>query len=457
MGQRLKQTNMRKQLLQFVATLSILLIGLMVLGLVLNQLAINSGFIVQANYDEERIISAESAILEAKQVTPDLIPDGIPYIVLKKNTLQRLQGNMDEADISEAKKVLHDRVTYQGQTVYRVMERAEEMVIVQYNLRPRFASPLLRELLPDFEQTVILIWIALMILTVLLVTKRFSSRLQQNFTRIQQVTQRIQNQDLNLGEERSEIKEFDDVLQSLLQMGKELEKSLQAQWKLEQRKRDQIGALAHDIKIPVTIIKGNAELLSLSEQSEEQATYTQYIVNASEKIEQYVGLLIHLSKTEQNMTLRKTLVPISEFMTELYQEICGYIGPRSIELDMRVEKLAFFQASFDKSLLHRALMNILSNAADYTPDEGNIIIECKMVDDSLYFCVTDSGRGFTSEELEFAAELFYMGDKSRSSKGHYGMGLTFASNVVKLHNGKITFQNSKQTGGARVELSIPRQ
>ncbi|EFV69750.1 hypothetical protein HMPREF1012_04186 [Bacillus sp. BT1B_CT2] len=109
---------------------------------------------------------------------------------------------------------------------------------------------------------------------------------------------------------------------------------------------------------------------------------------------------------------------------------------------------------FDKQLLHRALMNIMTNAADHTPEGGRIDFEAVCTADQLIFTITDSGKGFSQDGLQKAAELFYMEDKARTSNGHYGMGLTFALRVVKLHQGDLAIKNS-EAGGGQVQVTIP--
>lgn len=454
MGQRLRQSSLRRELLHYVILLSVCLIILVLLGVLLNRLAINAGLVVHANYDERRVLDAEPGIQNASSFSRELIPEDIPYVVVDKHTLQVVEGTLDPTGEEAAIRAIQNRTAYQGQAVYRVVEREREYVVLHYKVRSRFTLPWLRAHFPDYELTTLIIGMIAIISIVFAVTTIFARRLQRQFDRIQQLTMRIRNRDLSVEAERSSIKEFDDVLSSLQEMAKALEASLQAQWRTETRKREQISALAHDIKIPVTIIKGNAELLSLDEQSEEHAGYTEYILNASSRIEQYVSLLIHISKTEQDMTISLKPTCLRDFAAGLIQDFSGYIGQRRIEIALDLEETVTLEPAFDHELLHRAVMNILTNAADHTPDGGEVRMAVSSSGLHVQFRVTDSGHGFTTEGLEQATQLFYMGDKSRSAKGHYGIGLTFANNVARLHHGSLQLSNRPQ-GGAEVMLEIP--
>ena len=69
--------------------------------------------------------------------------------------------------------------------------------------------------------------------------------------------------------------------------------------------------------------------------------------------------------------------------------------------------------------------------------------------------VTDEGTGFSKEALCHAQERFYMGDQSRNSKLHFGMGLYITNSIMEQHNGQLILENSKETGGAKVTMKLP--
>ena len=118
-----------------------------------------------------------------------------------------------------------------------------------------------------------------------------------------------------------------------------LQASLAAQWEAERIKKEQIGALAHDIKIPATIIKGNAELLQLTEPDEEQAEYAQYILDAGNKIEHYVGQLIQLSKAEEAVAVHVEYTDLKEWIQNIYRDAAALAGPKQIDLVLSEREL----------------------------------------------------------------------------------------------------------------------
>ena len=91
----------------------------------------------------------------------------------------------------------------------------------------------------------------------------------------------------------------------------------------------------------------------------------------------------------------------------------------------------------------------------YSPPQGTIYVTVQKTDCFLHMSITDEGGGFTPEALHHAQEQFFMGDKSRSSNMHFGMGLYITSSIIKQHGGQLVLSNSKKTGGAQAIIKIP--
>jgi K+-sensing histidine kinase KdpD len=77
------------------------------------------------------------------------------------------------------------------------------------------------------------------------------------------------------------------------------------------------------------------------------------------------------------------------------------------------------------------------------------------INNKISFIITDSGKGFSSEDIESATKQFYMGDRNRASKVYYGTGLFIAEGIIKLHGGTLKIANLSFTGGGQVTIRIP--
>ena len=107
----------------------------------------------------------------------------------------------------------------------------------------------------------------------------------------------------------------------------------------------------------------------------------------------------------------------------------------------------------------RALVNLVENAARYTPQGGAVTLESRVrrAPDGAgraVFTVRDTGPGFTPEALAKGMQPLYTGEKSRPQDGHMGLGLTFAADVARRHGGALALRNAAG-GGAVAELSFP--
>ena len=105
--------------------------------------------------------------------------------------------------------------------------------------------------------------------------------------------------------------------------------------------------------------------------------------------------------------------------------------------------------------MERAIMNVVSNALDYSPKGSTLCFAVSGEMGNIKIAVTDEGEGFSHEALLHAQEQFYMADHSRGANLHFGMGLFITKSIVEQHNGTVVLENAKETGGARVIIRIP--
>ena len=261
-----------------------------------------------------------------------------------------------------------------------------------------------------------------------------------------------QNLDFEVG--HSQIQEFEEVLQSFSEMKKNLQSSLTQQWAAEQAQKEQIAALAHDLKTPLTVIQGNVDLMSETELNAEQREYADYISESSQQMERYIKTLIDISRASTGYQLFKEKVGFLDFMARMKEQMESLCRTRDVSLVMETDGKDF-QIEVDIMLLERALMNVVNNALDYSPENTAVYVAARCNDTQVQITVTDEGCGFSPEALQHAQERFYMGDRSRSSRLHFGMGLYIASSILQQHGDKLVLQNRMDTHGGKVILEIP--
>lgn len=425
---------------------------LAVLGAVLFifELSIVNGFVYPAYYAQSQARDAAEELAEAVQVEEALIPSLCSYVVFDRDGAVK-SGNIKEQSIAYAWRAVQEQTPKSGNYYYEVIPREGEYCVLQYEILPQYRSPFLRRCLPNPQTLLLLSALCAFLLIILLTAFRFGRTMKRKLAPLISVTEEIQKQELDFCVSQSDIREINAVLGAMDDMRKALKASLESQWRQEQTKKEQILALAHDLKTPLTLVRGNAELLRDTPLDEEQRECLEVVEKGAGRMQRYVQTLIEVTRDSYRLRLQR--VALASFAQEALvqlQMLCagkGLLTQSDFSWEMPYVQL-------DRELFLRALINVFSNAVEYTDAGGTIFFEVLQHENELCFTVTDTGCGFSDEALKRATEQFFTGDQSRSLQEHVGIGLYMAECVVKQHGGRLGLENSDRTGGARVCISL---
>lgn len=413
-----------------------------------------SNIVLPANYAEQKIQNSKDIIARANKVTEDMIPEVCSYGVFN------LKGDMIYGNFSsEASKkawIAVEKHEYSSgiRNYYKVIQRENEICIIEYSINAQFKQPLLRKYLGNPEYFVGILLILSFILEVVLLSISFGRYFSKEMKLLMMVTEEIKKQNLDFEPEHSRISEIEEVIDSLNQMKSALKDSLEKQWNMEKSRKNQISALAHDIKTPLTIIKGNAELINETCEDPAQIKYNSYVLKSADEIEHYLKLLIDMVKSENALVLKPARIETMGFIDNIITQTNALAFEKTLQLIAAQKSIPNFFYG-DSDLLYRAIMNVISNAVEYCPKNGKLSFKVQGDEQTLKFLIADSGKGFSKEELESVTEQFYQGDKSRNSKNHHGLGLSITKSFITLHNGTMELSNSVELKGAQVVLKIP--
>ncbi|WP_255504987.1 sensor histidine kinase [Lysinibacillus sphaericus] len=413
----------------------------------------STNIVLPANYAESQITLSKDRIASSSSVTADIIPDLVDYAVFSKDG-QFLTGNLSEKEAFKAWDVMKKRETRNSPQFYSFIERENEICILRYYLVPQYRSEILRKYLPNPQLLEFLVFIIGIGAYATVLAIHFGRSLKKKMFGLQEAIEKIQNQNLDFTINHSGIREIDEISVSLEQMKEALNSSLKQQWESEQARREQISALAHDLKTPLTIIRGNAELLQDTAQDDIQREYNDYILKNTMEIEKFTKELIDLSKMERNVTREKTNVKTDAFMTEVEQQMRALSLEKRLQVDIQKEILPA-RIFIDEEQFYRAILNVIANAVEHTPEYGKVTLTVQVATDVIRFIVTDSGCGFSPRDLNEATKQFYRGDPSRNAGDHHGMGLYIAQSIVQRHAGTLLIDNDLLAGGGRVTITIP--
>lgn len=448
----------------------ILLILLMVLTFVG---LTNTGALLPANYMETWINDNRDRIVNAEVVTEAMLPLESMYGVYDMSE-GFLYGNFEKQERTKAWEAYLDNDIYaRDGGLYRFLIRKdEEVCIVKYFLKMQASNRFFRKYFPAPEFCIVTVFLILFLLQTVFLSRYFAKILSKRLKVLNDVTEKIRCQDLEIGENHSDIWEIDEVLESLSRMGGALKEALEEQWRLEKHKREQVAALAHDIKTPLTVIKGNAELLSEEEIGSAAGEYNRYIRENAAEIEGYLIQLQKMLLSEEKQA-EMTAIPAGELAERLVKRAellaAGYPGGKK-QVAVQMKNPLSGEVICDIGQIQRAWDNIVSNALEYSLPDGSLpvpegraayslLVTMEIAEeggkDYLAARVTDRGRGFTKEELAHAAEQFYQGDKSRHEKRHRGLGLYTAARFAARQGGRLILENAGEEGyGGKVSLLL---
>lgn len=426
-----------------------------IMSIIINE-GLKREIIYPANYVESMIIKNMDIYETKEKLEKEDIPPYTDYAVVDDNFNYKY-GNISEDKFKKIKDLLekdYTRDSYYG--FLKVVNRDGEKLILNYSLKIRFKNPNIDKLFSYFERDVLIFTFILLIINILCLIIKFTREIGNSILSLKDISKEIENENLDFEIKYTNIKEVNQVVKSMDDMKNELKNSLERQWLNESEKREQISSLAHDLKTPLTIVKGNLQLLEELEEDVDKKEYLNYMDKNISDMEEYIKILINISKNSEENNYSKDYkdIDIKNLLYELLEKSKALALRKNIKINKDFENIVDRKIYANREEIMRIYENILSNAVDFSPVYGEINLNGKIEKDNFIFSVIDSGRGFSDESLKKATKEFYMDDISRGRKNHYGMGLFITKKLVDKYNGKINISNTKD-GNGKVEIILP--
>ena len=440
-----KLTSLRSVLLRYL-----LLCGggcalILVLWWVIFMQLINIGFLLPAVASAQACADARETVaaVTAETFDSNQISDLCRWAVVQNDTV--LQTNMDDRHLKIALNAFHGGSGNPGYQ-YDVKMADGSFCLLQYDYATPYADPALRDTLPDFQTcyilllaVLILVWLGWQTHCTVRVFAAETARLHRSGDAI------AAQQPERIDADGAHLREFSATLQAMQTMGRELTDSLQSQWRMEQQRAEQIAALTHDLKTPLSIIQGNADLLAEDALSTDQQTQVEAILRGTDRAQQYLAALRTACAPPATRETFSSHTLVSA-LAETARALCAPAGVQLILNEQWQGTLCAAQCD-----LLRAAENLLDNAVRYTPRGGTVTLLVTKEKQDFILRVTDTGPGFTAEALAKAGELLYT-EAARSDTAHQGFGLYFARRVALSHSGTLRLSN---TPGGCAELRLP--
>ena len=394
--------------------------------------------------------------LEAGAITPEEIPYYYRWAVFDRSRQVMDPGNMNRRQLSYAESALAGDSIRHGifyAQYHRMVELPTgETCVVQYDYSMPYGLESLQTHLPEFQTCAILVLLGSWLLTGILLTKHFAGLLRRDAALLTTAAQTIARQRLDTPlEGRARVREFGQTLTAMEQLRVSLAQSLESQWAMEQQRQLELAALTHDLKTPLTVISGNAELLQEDQLEPAQQEMVEAILRSAARLQSYATQLRAMTLPDAAPEAKETVAldALAEGWKGIGQSLCAVK-----QIDFVCDPVPAVEAEVYRASLDRAVSNLLDNAVRYTSPGGQVSLAVSAEGNAVIIAVEDTGPGFSSEALAKGEEAFFTSDASRPPEGHLGLGLFFARQTARRHGGTLELANTGR--GAKVTLTFPR-
>ena len=433
-------------IIELVYTLFI--IGLFYVGL---NVLLNTGVVYPANYAD-----IQSEKVEAGFQTEDWTLAEIPYyydfLYLKdgkiiENTIDKEYDDLVQQAIKNGRAISGEII---GSNIFKAYTRGNRQLVIRYRVNVIFANEKLYKIFENFEWGYIVFILMIWFFGFALLLIRSSNILKREIYKIAMANDNISQMNLDYEREHSKYKEIDGVLRSIDVLAENLKKSLGEQWDMQVKQKELVEQLTHDIRTPITLIKGNLELLKEEHRDVSSERFAD-ISNGIDRLEKYIEKLKKFSYTMEG---KKDVVSneVILYWIEVMSSICRLNG-----LTLEVIKSESSNIKLDKEEVAVALQNIVTNAVEYSKKGSKIMVAFKDEPSEFILTVRDEGMGFDKDLLPLLTEKFISG-KVKDKCDKHGLGLWGVKNIVVANNGNLYLKNySGRTAGAEVKMVFNKE
>ncbi|MBC8473409.1 MAG: response regulator [Candidatus Omnitrophica bacterium] len=236
----------------------------------------------------------------------------------------------------------------------------------------------------------------------------------------------------------------------------ELEAANKKLKELDRIKSDFVANVAHEFRTPLTIIKGNVDLVvkgGLGEVTSQQKEMLDGAKNVANRLARLVNDLLDISKIESGkMKLREDLININKIIEENLPGFTKMIKDRkqTLKKELAID-MPDIKADMDK--ITQVFVNLLSNAIKYSPEQGSIVVKSVNLENEIMVEVSDTGEGVSPENLDTIFDKFTR--VTAEKKEGTGLGLPIAKDIVVLHKGRM-WVKSEIGKGSQFYFTLPK-
>jgi histidine kinase len=255
--------------------------------------------------------------------------------------------------------------------------------------------------------------------------------------------------------------EISQLTHSFEEMRKQLKSSTEMQKQYEINRKELIAHISHDLKTPITAIKGYVEGIrdGVANTADKQERYLQTIYQKSVDLDHLIDELFLYSKLDlKKLPFHFIILNLKSYLVDFVEELSFELEKRNIQLSFHYDEQMSYFIKADQEKLRRVFSNIMDNSLKYMDKEsGEIAISLVAKKEQIIVSIHDNGPGIPEASLPYVFDQFFRAEQSRNKlTGGSGLGLSIAKMIIAEHSGDIT-ANSQPGAGTTISIIFPKE
>lgn len=312
----------------------------------------------------------------------------------------------------------------------------------------------------SFAVQAVISFVGIMILTALIMIVWLYRGILRPLNVLKRATKEMKQGNLNFSISGDPEDEIGQLCEDFEEMRIHLKELIEVRMQYEQESRELISNISHDLKTPLTAIKGYAEgiLDGVADTPEKQEKYVKTIYTKANDMSVLVDELSLYSKIDSNnVHYVFSTINVKDYFGDCIEELSLDLELKNIELGYENMTDANTKAIADPEQLKRVINNIIGNSVKYLgKEQGRINVRIKELGEFIQVEIEDNGMGIPAKDLPLIFDRFYRADASRNSrKGGTGLGLAIAKKIIEEHSGRI-WATSEEGKGTTIYFTVKK-
>lgn len=300
----------------------------------------------------------------------------------------------------------------------------------------------------------------ILIITNGLLTYFVSKSIIKPINRLKTAANFIKNGDLEHSIQTTRNDEIGQLTQAFEEMRIQLNESHNTQKQYEENRKELIAHISHDLKTPITSIKGYIEGIrdGVADTPEKRAHYVKTIYTNAVNMDHLIDELFLFSKLDLGkIPFEFEEMDIKNYLMDYIEELSFDLRKQHINVQFEYDPMGCYFVLIDREKFKRVLANIINNSLKYMDKEENhLTLALISTDDKVKIIITDNGPGIPKESMPFIFNQFYRVERSRNKlTGGSGLGLSIAKMIIEEHSGTIQVESTLMVG-TEMTITLPQ-